>query len=409
VSLASLEDLTSERLLLDPMLHNLKVESLTSLAGGLAGEFNNLLAAISGFAQLAATRAEKPVEVRDALARIQAAAAKGTDLVSALLSFARRGSTLLESFDVARVLKNLSALLPGLAGQPILQESHATGDDFLVRGDSAQIEQALLNVLVNAADAVQGTGGKVGVEIRNVVVDSGSATDVGPGEYVSIRVTDNGEGIPVANLSRVFQPFFSTRSDGRHSGMGLAVALGIVRDHGGTMRIDSALGRGTTVTVLLPLQPSPSLLVPALVGPAQSALKDRTRILVVDDQEFVSELLRDVIETAGYAVFATTSGSDALDAIRSSRFVPHLAVVDMMMPGMDGRTLIRELRRLLPSLPVLAMSGFTQPTEGDAEIQSAVRGFVAKPFKNEHILSLVRSLAGSPEAMGRPLSGGSGP
>ena len=392
VILGAIEDITREKLLLNPVMHAQKMESLATLTGGFASEFNNLLAAVSGFAQLAKSRAGKLPEVVQALETIQSVVARGVDHIQTLLTFARHGSQAIETVDVGALVHGLLPLMPSLAGPDITVHAD-DGDRFgYTRGDGGQLEQALLNVLANAVESMDETGGGIRVEADCVLFDA-EEEGLPPGEYLTVRIKDDGGGIPLEHQARVFQPFFSTKASPRHPGLGLSVAHGIVTEHGGALRLESSRGTGTTVSFLLPRDLGPSLLVPVRLGEAPEP--PRQTVLVVDDQDFVGVLICDVLETAGYRCVYLSSAREALEGLTDGGLTPDLAIVDLLMPDVDGRTLIREIAALDASIPVIATSGFAAPEQGDRQLTSLTSGFLKKPFLNEELLAMVGEVLAS--------------
>lgn len=392
VIFGSIRDITQEKLLVDPLLYTQKIDSIATLAGGMAHEFNNLLAGISGYAQLAASRAEKMPEVVHAVQSIQAAVESGTGHVKALLAFARRGTHSIQSVDIGQLLRGLLELLPRMAECDVDLSFQLPQVAFHSRGDQAQLEQAFLNIFQNALDALPGEGGKLSVGLDSASIQS--MHEMPPGEYMRVTIKDSGQGIPVENIPRVFQPFFSTKSDGKHPGLGLSTSYGTFKEHGGALSVDSNPGAGTTVTAYLPMERNPSLLVPARVQPPQPQESEPRQILIIDDQEFVAELMKDVLETAGYDATFETSGRIALAKLEAGVYKPSLVIVDLLMPDIDGRKVIRQITRKAQSPPVVATSGFTSPEEGDAQLGQMIQGFLKKPFRNDDLLDMIARIIG---------------
>lgn len=394
VIFASIRDITQEKLLVDPLLYTQRIDSIASLAGGMGHEFNNLLAGISGYAQLAASRAEKMPEVVHALQSIQAAVESGTRHVQALLAFARKGTHAIQSVDIASLLEGLLTLLPRLATVEIKTGIDKPQQPFRTRGDGAQLEQAFLSILQNAVESLPPDGGTVAVSIDSARIES--MHNLTGGDYARVIIRDSGLGIPVENIPRVFQPFFSTKQQGKHPGLGLSTSYGTVKDHGGAISVDSTPGLGTTVSVFLPLERHPSLLVPARVPRAGGESLETPLILIIDDQEFVGELMKDILETAGYVARYETSGRSALEKLLAGQLKPALVIVDLLMPDIDGRKVIRRITQRDSPPPVVATSGYATPELGDSQLSQMTRGFLRKPFRNEELLELVARILGPP-------------
>ena len=388
----AIQDITDEKLRRDPVLLAQRMDSLAVLAGGLAGEFNNLLGAISGYAELALSRVDAESDAVTALKKIQGASAEALSHVQALLSFARSGANAMESVDLGALVRSVASVLPAAGGRPHSLEFEDMETKAIVRGDASQLEQAIFNVLNNAIESLGESGGRVRVGLSRIKLAPEAVEGLAPGGYVELLVEDSGRGITGELLSRVFQPFFTTKDPQAHPGLGLSTAYGIVREHGGTITMSSEPSVGTTVSLLLPVEKEPAMLVPATLPgktlPAVHPGADAT-ILIVDDQEYVAELFREILSEAGMKAEFETSAARALDRIRSGEIDPDLLVVDLMMPDMDGRTFVRKLREWSRTVPVVITSGYASPKDGDWELGATTEGFLKKPFRREDVLTMV--------------------
>ncbi len=385
---SAIRDITGERLMLDPIFQSQKMDSLAMLAGGLANEFNNLLSAISGHAQLAMARVEHLPDVTESLQRIRQAVSSATGHVQSLLAFSRRSTNAMESIDPAGILATLPQVLPSFVGREVTYRFAGLKDSGPVRGDAGRLEQAFFNVLVNAAEAAsQKPTPEVIISVERSPLPPRLQSDLRPGTYLAIRFRDNGPGIPLENLPRLFQPFFTTKDSRNHPGLGLATAYGIIKDHGGLLEAHSTFGQGATFIAWLPLDQDPSLLVPATVDAGDEV--PRTSVLVVDDQEIVAELICDILVAHGYDARYITSSVQALDAISQGLEVPDLLILDLMMPRMDGRELMRRLDSIHFNRPIIVTSGYSVPADDDARLAARTAGFLRKPFEKEQLLSLV--------------------
>ncbi|MBM4353858.1 MAG: response regulator [Deltaproteobacteria bacterium] len=385
---ASLRDITAERLMLDPIFQSQKMDSLALLAGGLANEFNNLLSAISGHAQLALPRVEHLPDVVDSLQRIRQAVSSATTHVESLLAFSRRSTNVMESVDPGAVVAALPQVLPSFVTRDVTIHFAGLQDSGPVRGDAARLEQAFFNILVNAAEAASlSPSPEVLIRIERSPLPARLQSELGPGTYLVLHFQDNGPGIPLENMGRIFQPFFTTKDNRSHPGLGLPTAYGILKDHAGFLEVRSGLGEGTTFSAWLPLDTDPSLLVPATVEPPQHA--HEAAILVVDDQEIVAELICDILNGSGYDARYITSSVQALEAISAGTEKPDLLILDLMMPRMDGREFIRQLDIVRFSGPIIVTSGYSTPADDDVRLKSRTSGFLRKPFEKDRLLALV--------------------
>jgi len=384
---SAIRDITGERLMLDPIFQSQKMDSLAMLAGGLANEFNNLLSAISGHAQLALARVEHLPDVTESLLRIRQAVSAASGHVQSLLAFSRSSTNRMESVDPAGLLAALPQVLPSFVGRAVTFRFSGLKDSGPVRGDAARLEQAFFNILVNAAEAASSKPSpEVAISIERAPLPPRLQSELRPGTYLVIRLSDNGLGIPVENLGRVFQPFFTTKDSRNHPGLGLATAYGIFKDHAGLLEVHSTLGEGTTITGWLPLDQDPSRLVPATMGPVVEG--HVPRVLVVDDQEIVAELISDILSANGFQTRFITSSVEALQAISDGTERPDLLILDLMMPRMDGRELMRQLDLLHFDAPIIVTSGFSARGDDDSHLSARTVGFLRKPFEKEHLLAL---------------------
>jgi PAS domain S-box-containing protein len=391
----SLYDITSEKVMLEPLLHAQKVDSLAMLAGGLASEFNNLLAAIYGYVELALPRAARLPDVVETLEKIQGTVNKAISHVQSLQSFAHGATDALELVDIEKLLRNLVAVAQSMREGDLKILLEAEPELGHVRGDASHLEQALFNVLSNAIESLPDRKGTVLVQATRQSLEEGAEEALPQGEYICIRIEDTGGGIPLELRSRVFQPFFTTKDPHRHPGMGLAITYGLVRDHGGAISLNSELGKGTTVTVRLPRGKQPSDLVPAPVDRESLTPAQLGPILVIDDQEYVGELLREVLTAEGYRVLYESSGPAALARLEGGMSpAPSLIVVDVMMPELDGRDIIRRIRRRDQRTPILVTSGYATPRDEDSAWLGMTHGFIKKPFESSELLAKVRHVLG---------------
>lgn len=388
----AIRDITNEKIRRDPALHLQRMDGLASLASGLANEFNNLLSAISGYAELAVSSTSPETRVGRMLGKIQGASREALLHVRDLMAFSRSSSNAMESVDLDRLVLALSGVLPCTAPTKAFEVTLAISPGGnITRGDVSQLEQALLSITLNAIDALPAGGGKIDIAVSQVEVSVLEAGELPLGRYVQVSVIDNGHGIAGEDLARVCEPFFTTRSSSRHTGLGLSTTHGILRDHGGSLTIRSEEGGGTDVTIRLPLDKSPDALVPARLEGHVVRTAGQASLLVIDDQEYVNELFRDILEDVGYEVNCFTSATDALAALRAGSVRPDLVIVDLMMPEMDGRSFIRGARDGGLQAPILVSSGFSPAEEGDQGLRDETYGFLRKPFRPSELRQLVES------------------
>jgi PAS domain S-box-containing protein len=354
-----------------------RLESLGVLAGGIAHDFNNLLMAVMGNAGLAMMDVP-PGPAYERIEQIQVAAERAADLTNQLLAYAGRASVQVEPVDVSVLVREMATLLEVSIPKKVALRLDL--DDRLpaIEGDRAQLRQVVMNLITNAAEAVDGAEGTIA--LRTAVEELGAAAlaravggaDLEPGRYVCVTVEDTGSGMDEDTLAHIFEPFFTTKFAGR--GLGLAAVLGIVRAHGGGILVDAAPGCGTTFRVLFPA--SDRAAEPA-AAPRAGEMARRLSVLVVDDEPSVRGVARAMLERLGHTVVVAEHGEEALALVRGGAD-PDLVLLDMTMPVMDGRETLRALREVRPGLPVLLSSGYAEADlAGDGERWT---GFVQKPY-----------------------------
>jgi PAS domain S-box-containing protein len=401
----ALADATARRQLEEQLRQAQKMEAIGKLAGGIAHDFNNLLMAIGGYT--AAVREQvknSPTAVAD-LDEIQRAADRAAGLTRQLLAFSRQQVLTPQLLDLPKVVDGLGNMLRRLIGEDIdLQIGHLAGP-CAVRIDASQLEQVLLNLALNARDAMP-TGGVLRLQTYSETVAAQQPPlmpALAPGNYAVLVVQDNGAGMSEAVRARAFDPFFTTKEPGKGTGLGLATVYGIVRQSGGHIELDSSPGHGTTVRIYLPLVATPSQ--PTVSGtdglPTPDQPQPPLRILVAEDEPVVRELVLRLLRRAGHSVTGAADGEQALKlAKREPAF--DLLVTDVVMPGMNGRELAERMQQLQPRLPVLFMSGYAHDLDGGLPEANGASAFLQKPFDAAALLQRVQSLL---QAHGLPTGG----
>jgi len=386
-AVVAMHDVTDSRRLEEQFRQSQKMEALGSLAGGVAHDFNNLLTTILGYTELLMMRYDDPA-LREDLGEIKKAGERASSLTQKLLAFSRKQIVEAKVLDLNAVVADLDRILRRLLGPGVRLESRLDPRIGHVKADAGQLEQVLLNLLVNARDAMP-EGGDIVVETGSALVGESEVREhVGarPGPHVFLSVTDQGVGIPPELLPRVFEPFFTTKEEGKGTGLGLATVFGIVTQGGGHIRVASEPGRGTRIAIYLPRVDEPasrrsSHTMARVPGGSET-------ILLVEDQEAVRALARRVLEATGYVVFDAENGERAL-AIARERPRIDLLLTDAVMPGLSGPKLAALLKERSPSLKVLLMSGYA-----DASLVSAGElegsAFLQKPFSPRELAERVR-------------------
>jgi two-component system cell cycle sensor histidine kinase/response regulator CckA len=385
----SFQDVTDRHRLQEQLLQAQKMESIGRLASGLAHDFNNLLAGIMGNASLLEIEAGDPDEVRAAATQIKEAARRAADLSGRMMTFSRKRPPRREALDMAAVVGSVARLL-GTARPPGIEIEVDVADDLpVIEADRTQLETALLNLLLNAVDAMPG-GGTVCVSAREIVVDQwkpGTNPAVGEGRWLRLTVSDTGTGMDEQTRSRVFEPFFTTKDPGKGTGLGLYTVYGIVQAHEGQISVGSEPGQGTSFDLYFPLgRGGDAAPARASIGPP---LPGHGTILIVDDEEIIRNTLSSMLSRLGYRTLLARSGSEALEILAGEPGV-ELVLLDLVMEGLDGRETFQRIRRMHEPPHVLLMSGTVEQAEVDGLIQSGARGFLPKPFSLNRLSRSVR-------------------
>ncbi len=389
----------AERERLQNQLHqSQRLESLGQLAGGIAHDFNNLLAVIVNYAAFIAEDLEAASatdgedrwrSTRDDIEQIRHAGERAAHLTHQLLSFARREVVQPEVVDINDVVSDVEQLLRRTLGEQVELNSSLAENLHPVLIDPGQIEQILVNLAVNARDAMPG-GGALQIDTANIEIDEeyiASRPELSPGPHVRLRVSDTGVGMDPETVARAFDPFFTTKPAGQGTGLGLATVYGIVQQAGGHAQIYSEAGVGTTFTVLLPATDQASLpLEPATDSPVRHG---EETILLVEDEDALREVTRRILTGAGYRVMLAENGIDALRVVDEHEGQIDLLLSDVIMPQMPGPQLAKQLLARQPSLRVLLMSGFAQPILDSGGHLDAGMEFIEKPFSGPGLLAKV--------------------
>jgi CheY-like chemotaxis protein len=363
------------------------------LAGGVAHDFNNLLTVIGGNAQLVLAAESLPAVIRGEVDEIAQAADRAATLTRQLLAFSRQQVLQPRVLDLNETVRGIGPLLDRLLGEAVTLELRTDEALGAVTADPAQVEQVLLNLVVNARDAMP-NGGRLQIETGNVVADADFARlhhPMPPGSYVRLVVRDTGIGMDETTMARAFDPFFTTKALGHGTGMGLSTVYGIVKQSGGFIWMESELGRGTTFTIHLPRTPDAVRPAPPRRA-AATARRGSETILVAEDEYLVRAMTRRTLERAGYRVFEAVNGVEALAIARELGDELDLLLTDIVMPEMGGRELAAALRLERPSLSILFMSGYTHERDAHLSAGGAVSNFLHKPFTLDDLRGRVRLL-----------------
>jgi len=386
-------DITERKHLETQLQQSRRMEAIGRLAGGIAHDFNNLLTIIKGYTELALKRPQVAAELRMDIERIEDASERATSLVRQLLAFSRRQVLQPKLIDLNGIVLGLDNLLRRLMNEDIEMLTLPEKSLGTIKADPAQIEQVIMNLVVNARDAMP-NGGRLTVETQNVELDATYASEhvtMAPGSYVLLAVSDTGVGMTAEAATHIFEPFYTTKESGRGTGLGLSTVYGIVKQSGGYIWVYSVPGRGSTFKVYFPRVHRPAEALPAGKKTDENRAGTET-ILLVEDEVNVRELTRTVLAGRGYSVMATETPEDAERVCESNPSEIHLLLTDVVMPGISGRELAKRLTSRYPKMRVLYMSGYTFNIIAHGGMLEDGVAFLQKPFTPTALAEKVREV-----------------
>jgi CheY-like chemotaxis protein len=373
-----------------------KMEAVGRLAGGMAHDFNNLLTVIRGYSELLLGRLGPTDAMRKDMEEVKKAADRASGLTRQLLVFSRRQFIAAKVLDLNALVANMDGMLRRLIGEDIVDlNTELDASIGAIKADPGQVEQVIMNLVVNARDAMP-KGGRLTIETRNVTIGKEASLDavvgVAPGSYVMLAVRDNGQGMDAETQSHLFEPFFTTKEKGKGTGLGLSTVYGIiVKQSGGGISVESAPGRGTTFKIYFPRveQEVPGTVVgAAVIDPARG----RETILLVEDEPAVRGLVRETLRLQGYTVLEARHGIEALLTSAGYGGTIHLLLTDVVMPQMSGPEVAEKILTIRPEIKVLYMSGYPDHPVFDQGGVSRQSGFLQKPFSPPALAQKVREV-----------------
>ena len=373
-----------------------KMEAVGQLAGGIAHDFNNLLTAIMSNAELAALELTPGSVVAEHIDEIQSASRRARSLTHQLLAFSRKQMLQPRVLDINVVVRDAETMLRRLIGESIRMKTVLEPALGRVRADPGQLGQVLVNLVVNARDAMP-QGGHLAIETSNREVSAADARGqrgLRPGEYVVITVRDSGHGMDEGTRSRIFEPFFTTKAPGQGTGLGLSTAYGIVKQSGGYIAVSSVVDQGTTFSIMLPRVSGDAEAAAVPERAAAPAPKSRGTVLLVEDESAVREATKRMLRKVGFTVLEARHGEDALQLWNRQGSSIDVVLTDVVMPVMGGAELARALRQSRPDLRVVFMSGYTQGTLEMSAMDEGATRFLPKPFSAEQLVTTLEELVG---------------
>jgi len=385
------EDFTERKRLEEQLRQSEKLEAIGTLAGGIAHDFNNLLMGIQGYTSILQHSLGTGHRDHEKLNQIQKLIQNGADLTQQLLGFARVGKYEIKPTDLNDIIVKSSTMF-GRTRKNIVISCDLEEPLWLVEVDRSQIEQVLLNLYVNAGQAMSG-GGQLSLATKNYVLNETMLlqSSMEPGNYVCITIADTGVGMDEKTRQRIFEPFFTTREMSRGAGLGLASAYGIIQGHGGSIDVDSEKGRGTTFRIYLPASDKE---VPGQEQPAAEVARGHETILLVDDEDINIEVVREILEMLGYQVATAQGGQDAVDLFQEKKGAIDLVILDMIMPGMGGGDTFDALKGIDPEVKVILSSGYSLHGEAARIMERGCSAFIQKPYRIEELAGKLEEVLG---------------
>jgi two-component system, cell cycle sensor histidine kinase and response regulator CckA len=388
-----LRDITEYKRLEAQFLQAQKMEAVGVLAGGVAHDFNNLLNVINGYAELILEDLNPNDPMRKEVENIRDAGQRATTLTSQLLAFGRKQIMQLEIFDFNQIILKMNSMLRRMIREDIEIVSKISQDPIMINADPGKIQQVIMNLVVNARDAMP-NGGKLTIETATVHFDDSYIKDhpmTKPGHYVMLAISDNGLGMDTATQARIFEPFFTTKAKGKGTGLGMSTVYGIVKQSDGFVWVYSELGKGTTIKVYLPRElDSITAALPAT--PSDFVIQGSETILIVEDEAAVRTLACRVLAGSGYKMLEAADGMEALYLVKNSTQQIHMVITDVVMPGISGKALLSRIEEISPGIKSLFISGYTENAIVHHGVLDSGIAFLQKPFTVDGLLRKVREV-----------------
>ena len=371
------------------------MEAIGHLAGGIAHDFNNLLTGILGYANLLSLKEGIDPEVSKAAGIIQRSAERASQLTAQLLGFAEQGKNLTVPVELGRVIASVTGVLERTKDPRIRIVTSLRPEGGCVLGDPSQLDQVVMNLAINACDAMP-RGGQLKITTEPATLDEAFCRErewMSPGKYLLLSVSDTGVGISPENLERIFAPFFTTKAPGKGTGLGLSMVFGIVKNHGGCVDVRSEAGAGTVFRVYLPEGPEGAGKEEAAMD--QSLPRGRGKILLVDDQEPVREVAKDMLEALGYEVITAADGLEGISRYRDLWREIDLVILDMVMPNLSGGDCFRRMKEINPKARVVLSSGYSMDGAIQDVMNEGILAFIQKPYRLEELSRVVGTAVGT--------------
>lgn len=388
-----LKDITEQQSLQSQLIQAQKMEALGTLAGGVAHDFNNILSAIIGYSELALLDATDGIKIDNNLQEVLRASQRAKDLVKQILSFSRKSKEKLKPVDVKPIVKEALKLLRASLPSTIEIRDQIDSKMAIIEADLTQVHQLLMNLCTNAASAMEDEGGLINVRLKNVDINtllSTTNTNMDPGPYLKLSVSDTGHGMPPEVLEKIFDPYFTTKEKGKGTGLGLAVVHGIVKRHRGQITVESLPGKGTTFSVYFPI--IKRKIEAADKNTVESLPKGNECILFVDDEKDLLKIGAQMLSYLGYEVITRSNSIEVLDLFRSQPQRFDLVITDMTMPNLTGDKLASELMKIRPDIPIILYTGYNESITEEQARKIGIKKFSMKPFVMRDLAETTRKV-----------------
>ncbi len=396
IIIRSLDRIQSEekkRQLEEQLLRSQKMEAVGQLAGGIAHDFNNILGAISGYAEMIKEKfAHDNPKLGKYTGTILSASSRAADLTAKLLAFSRRGKFRIVSIDMHEIILDVIKILHHTIDKKISFEKEIHAEYAFIKGDPLQIQNAVLNLAINARDAMP-DGGTVTFKTDLVQLDDSDSKlqsqKLSPGTYLKLSVSDTGTGIEQNIKNKIFDPFFTTKEMGKGTGLGLASVYGTIKNHHGFIEVESEINKGTTFTLYIPATGNPSEKEEKAVSTDTVAASSTVNILVIDDEEFIRDMVEEMLTDAGYTVATAMNGRKGLEYYQSNHQSIDVIILDVVMPEMNGYDCFKELKKIDPQVRVIVSSGYSIDSEASKILSEGALEFIQKPYSRENFITVI--------------------
>jgi PAS domain S-box-containing protein len=388
-------DVTERREIEEQKRHRQKLEAIGTLAGGIAHDFNNILAAILGYSELTISELPPNSKLHKNLFEIIRAGKRAAELVKQILTFSQRSKSNFSPQRIQPIIREVLTLLRATIPTSIELRQEIDNDCAFVLADGTQIHQVLMNLCTNAFQSMEETGGTITVKLQEVHLSKNDCTDIKdftPGKYLYLEVSDNGPGIEKDTLQHIFDPYFTTKQQGKGSGLGLSVVYGIIKDHGGSIRVESNIDHGSTFKVILPVIDGYENESCVDAAKQNQFPVGNERILFIDDEEAIAMLGQTILETLGYIVRYETDSVAALAAFRENPHSFDLVITDQTMPNLTGSELSKELMKIRPDIPIILCTGYSSTISEHKAMNLGIKAYIMKPTDRHTIADTVRKV-----------------